>query len=206
MEQIFNNQLLKNKVVVITGGTKGVGRAITKACVEYGAKVVFTGRDKSSADEIIKSLSNKKENIKFISADLSNIECCEKLFDEAVKCFGKIDCFINYAGITPVASLTDCDEITFNNVMNVNFKAAFFCCQHAIKNMINNGSGSIILIGSAHSWSGQKDRAVYACSKGALYTLSEHISHNYAKDNIRCNFLTLGWTPTEGEVNLRNLS
>ena len=66
------------------------------------------------------------------------------------------------------------------------------------------GGGSIVLTGSAHAWGGQKDRAAYACSKGVLLTLMEHISHNYANEHIRCNYLTLGWTPTEGEVSLRN--
>ena len=64
--------------------------------------------------------------------------------------------------------------------------------------------GSIVLTGSVHAWGGQKDRAAYACSKGVLRILMEHISHNYASENIRCNYLTLGWTPTEGEVMLRN--
>lgn len=61
-----------------------------------------------------------------------------------------------------------------------------------------------MLTGSAHAWGGQKDRAAYACSKGAVKTLMEHIAHNYASEQIRCNYLTLGWTPTEGEVRLRD--
>lgn len=69
--------------------------------------------------------------------------------------------------------------------------------------MREQGGGSIILTGSAHAWGGQKDRAAYACSKGVLLTLMEHISHNYASERIRCNYLTLGWTPTEGEVAFR---
>lgn len=69
--------------------------------------------------------------------------------------------------------------------------------------MRQNGGGSIVLTGSAHAWGGQKDRAAYACSKGVLLTLMEHIAHNYASEQIRCNYLTLGWTPTEGEVALR---
>ena len=69
--------------------------------------------------------------------------------------------------------------------------------------MRKNGGGSIVLTGSENAWGGQKDRAAYACSKGVLITLSEHISHNYASEMIRCNYLTLGWTPTEGEVTLR---
>lgn len=66
-----------------------------------------------------------------------------------------------------------------------------------------NGGGSIVITGSAHAWGGQKDRAAYACSKGVLLTLMEHIAHNYANEQIRCNYLTLGWTPTEGEISLR---
>ena len=69
--------------------------------------------------------------------------------------------------------------------------------------MRQNGGGSIVLTGSAHAWGGQKDRAAYACSKGVLLTLMEHIAHNYACEQIRCNYLTLGWTPTEGEVEFR---
>ena len=87
--------------------------------------------------------------------------------------------------------------------MDINFKAAFFCCQQAVKYMRLNGGGSIVLTGSAHAWGGQKDRAAYACSKGVLLTLMEHIAHQYANENIRCNYLTLGWTPTEGEIALR---
>ena len=87
--------------------------------------------------------------------------------------------------------------------MDVNYKAAFFCCQKAVQYMRKGNGGSIVLTGSAHAWGGQKDRTAYACSKGVLLTLSEHIAHNYASEQIRCNYLTLGWTPTEGEVALR---
>jgi 2-deoxy-D-gluconate 3-dehydrogenase len=139
----------------------------------------------------------------FVHTDLENVEDCQKLFDEAYQTFGKIDGFFNYAGITPISPLDTCDEDTFNAVMNINFRACFFCCQQAVKYMRQNGGGSIVLTGSPHAWGGEKDRAAYACSKGVLLTLMEHIAHNYASENIRCNYLTLGWTPTEGEVALR---
>lgn len=69
--------------------------------------------------------------------------------------------------------------------------------------MKENQGGSIVLTGSPHAWGGEKDRAAYACSKGVLLTLMDHIAQNYGSDQIRCNYLTLGWTPTEGEVALR---
>ena len=197
-------QRLKDKVIVISGGTKGVGKTMAEICGQEGAKVVIGGRDESAALEIIKSIRTNGSDGIFVYTDLNSVDDCKKLFDEGFNAFGKIDGFFNYAGITPVSPLDTCDQKTFDDVMNINFRAAFFCCQNAIKYMRMNGGGSIVLTGSAHAWSGEKDRAAYACSKGVLLTLMEHIAHNYAAEHIRCNYLTLGWTPTEGEIMLRN--
>ena len=193
---------LTGKVIVVSGGTKGVGKAAVKAFTRQGAAVAFGGRDDSAAKEIL-DFVNDKHKICYAHTELDKIDDCRKLFETAYKTFGHIDGFFNYAGITPISPLDECDEKTFDSIMAVNFKACFFCCQEAIKYMRLSGGGSIILTGSAHAWGGQKDRAAYACSKGVLLTLMEHIAHNYAGENIRCNYLTLGWTPTEGEVNLR---
>lgn len=195
---------LEGKVIVVSGGTKGVGRTVSEEFAREGAKVVIGGRDEEAALKSIRLMRTYGSDGLFVYTDLNNVDDCKNLFDEAYKKFGKIDGFFNYAGITPVSPLDTCDEETFNNVMNVNFRACFFCCQQAIKYMRMNDGGSIVLTGSAHAWGGQKDRAAYACSKGVLLTLMEHISHNYASEHIRCNYLTLGWTPTEGEVSLRN--
>ena len=195
---------LKDKVIVVSGGTKGVGRAAAEEFARYGAKVVIGGRDEEAALKSIRIMRTYGSDGLFVYTDLHKVDDCKKLFDEAYEKFGRIDGFFNYAGVTPVSPLDSCDEKTFDEVMDVNFKACFFCCQEAIKYMRMNGSGSIVFTGSAHAWGGQKDRAAYACSKGVLITLMEHISHNYAYEQIRCNYLTLGWTPTEGEVTLRN--
>lgn len=195
---------LKDKVIVISGGTSGVGRAAAEKFAEEGAKVVISGKDTiENAQKVLRTIKVYGSEGIFVYTDLNDISYCKKLFDEAIKAFGKIDGFFNYAGITPVSALDTCDEETFDHVMDVNFKSCFFCCQEAIKYMRQNGGGSIVFTGSAHAWGGQKDRAAYACSKGVLLTLMEHIAHNYASEHIRCNYLTLGWTPTEGEVNFR---
>lgn len=194
---------LRDKVIVISGGTKGVGRTIAEVCGREGAKVVIGGRDEMAAREIVRNIRTFGSEGIFVYTDLNKVEDCRLLFSHAFKQYGKIDGFFNYAGITPVSPLYSCDQETFDSVMNINFRACFFCCQQAVNYMKNNGGGSIVLTGSAHAWGGQKDRAAYACSKGVLLTLMEHISHNYANEQIRCNYLTLGWTPTEGEVSLR---
>ena len=194
---------LEGKVIVVSGGTKGVGRAASEAFAKEGARVVIGGRDEQAAQKAIRQMNIYGSEGLFKYTELTDVDQCTGLIDYAFDNYGRVDGFFNYAGITPVSPLDTCDEKTFDSVMDINFKAAFFCCQQCIKYMRQTGGGSIVLTGSAHAWSGQKDRAAYACSKGVLRTLSEHIAHNYAEEQIRCNYLTLGWTPTEGEVTLR---
>lgn len=194
---------LEDKVIVISGGTKGVGKAFAAHAAAEGAKVVIGGRDREAAESVLARVRENGSVGVFVYTDLLKVNDCIRLFDVAYDAFGKIDGFFNYAGVTPVTPLDTCDEETFDWVMDVNFKACFFCCQQAVKYMRMNGGGSIVLTGSAHGWGGQKDRAAYACSKGVLRILMEHISHQYAMEQIRCNYLTLGWTPTEGELALR---
>ena len=200
----MSEKRLSGKVIVVSGGTKGVGKAAAEEFARQGASVVIGGRDEESALKSIRVMNTYGAQGIFVHTDLENVRDCRRLFTSGYEAFGRIDGFFNYAGVTPVSPLDSCDEETFDRVMDINFKACFFCCQEAIKFMRECGGGSIVLTGSAHAWGGQKDRAAYACSKGVLLTLMEHISHNYANEHIRCNYLTLGWTPTEGEASLRN--
>lgn len=200
----MDSKRLKDKVIVISGGTSGVGRAAAEKFAEEGARVVISGKDTiENAQKVLRTIKTYGSEGIFVYTDLNDISYCKKLFYEAYKKYGRIDGFFNYAGITPVSGLDTCDEETFDHIMDINFKSCFFCCQEAIKYMRQIGGGSIVFTGSAHAWGGQKDRAAYACSKGVLLTLMEHIAHNYASEHIRCNYLTLGWTPTEGEVRFR---
>ena len=199
------NKRLKDKVIIVTGGTKGVGRAGAEAFAKEGASVVIAGRDEASALKSIRLMKTFGAEGMFIHTDLSKIEDIKHLFATAYERFGHIDGLFAYAGVTPVSPLDTVDEKTFDFVTSINYKGTFFCCQQAINYMRkNNGKGgSIVLTGSAHGWGGQKDRAAYAMTKGVLRILNEHIGHQYATEHIRCNYLTLGWTPTEGEVALR---
>lgn len=187
---------------MISGGTKGVGRAAAEEFARQGAKVVIGGRDEESAMKSIRLMRTYGTEGLFVYTDLENVEDCKKLMDETYNRFGKIDGFFNYAGITPVSPLDTCDEYTFDKVMDVNFKACFFCCQQAIKYMRMNGGGRLssrvqLMLGEG------KKIVVHMLVQRSLRILMEHLSHQYAKEHIRCNYLTLGWTPTEGEVALR---
>ena len=168
-----------------------------------GADVVISGRDTVSAQQIIDKAKNYPGTITFKKTDLHSVKEIEMLFDYVKDQFGRLDGFVNYAGVTPAAALVECSEELFDEVFSIDIKAAFFCCQNAIRLMQKSGGGSIVLVGSTHHRRGNKDRTAYACAKGALFTLSNHIARHYAVDKIRCNYLVMGWTPTDGELALR---
>ena len=197
------NLSLRNKIILISGGTKGVGRQAALKAAMLGADVVISGRDSESAQLIVDEAKNYPGSITFKKTDLHSVKEIEILFAYVEEQFGRLDGFVNYAGVTPAAALVDCSEELFDEVFSIDIKAAFFCCQNAIRLMQKSGGGSIVLVGSTHHRRGNKDRTAYACAKGALFTLSNHIARHYAIDKIRCNYLVMGWTPTDGELALR---
>lgn len=194
--------LLQDKVIVISGGTKGVGKGVALEAVRQGAKVVIAGRDQEAAKNVIDKIHEMSGEAVFVPVDLHHVEECEVMFQKAIEIYGKIDGFVNYAGVTYPASLLECEEKIFDDIFDINVKAAFFCMKYAIKYMKKNG-GSIVVFGSPHDDKGEKDRAAYACSKAAVSVLVTHIAKYYSVDKIRANYITMGWTPTEGELALR---
>lgn len=194
---------MKDKVIVITGGLNGVGKAVAIECAKRGSIVVIADRNEEDVSTFLKEAVMCIGSFSFIKTNLERVEECKFLFDETNRRFDRLDGFFNYAGITPSSSLLDCEESHFNAIFNINTRGALFCCKYALKYMIASGGGSIVLTGSPHAWAGEKDRVAYACSKGAIVTLSDHIAKHYAKNGIRSNYVTMGWTPTEGEIELR---
>lgn len=190
------------KTVMILGGTKGVGKEILKSSLAKGYNVAFSGRKQEVADELIKSL-NAEKKLYFHKVDLNTTEQIESFVQGTINKFGNIDALVLYAGITPVSSLIETEEDTYDSVFNVNLKGPYFLIKHVIKYMKKAGTGSIVFFGSAHMDYGQKDRTAYALTKGTLYTLSRHIAHHYAQYGIRSNYVVMGWTTTEGELELR---
>ena len=195
---------LKDKSIIVVGGTKGVGRSVAEGCSLQGAKVIVAGRDEKAADEIFNNVKTKcLYNPEFIKTDVTKIEELKTLVDKAEKLNKKIDGLFYYSGLLPSAYLYDTPEEMFDSVINVNVKGAFYCSSYVVKSMLKTGGGSIVFTGSAHGYGGEEDRAVYAVSKGALLTLMKHIAKNYTKHNIRANWITMGWVATPGEMALR---
>ena len=195
---------MNKETFVIAGGTKGVARQVVIELVKLGHNVVFGDLGNiNDANNLLLELENYNGKAYFILTDITKVNDCENLFKFAYKKFGYINGFFSYAGITPIQSLLECTEEIHDEIFNVNLKGALFCSKYAIKYMKENGGGSIVFTGPPHSDAGEIDRVSYACSKGAIVTLANHIAKNYGKYNIRSNYITMGWTPTEGELTLR---
>jgi NAD(P)-dependent dehydrogenase (short-subunit alcohol dehydrogenase family) len=195
---------LEDKSILIIGGTKGVGRGVAERCAIEGARLVIAGRDEAVAEEIIGKYDGRVPyRPVYIHMDVTDLDEIEEGVAKVEELNGRIDGLFYYSGILPVATLNDTDETIFDRVMDINVKGAFFVCKAVVHSMLKTGGGSIVLNGSAHGYGGEEDRAAYAVSKGALITLMKHISKNYAKYNIRANWITMGWVATPGELELR---
>ena len=195
---------MNKKTFVVAGGTTGVAREVILELLHLGHNVVFGDlSDKKTAAEILNKQKNSKGVGYFRTTDISKVQDCEELFKLAYEKFGQVNGFFSYAGITPAETLLDCTEEMHDSILNINLKGALFCSKYAVKYMKESGGGSIVFTGSPHSDAGEIDRVSYACSKGAVVTLANHIAKNYGQYKIRSNYITMGWTPTEGELALR---
>lgn len=198
------NGLLKDKVILISGGNKGVGAELAIECCRQGAKVVIGARNEEYADRVLSAAREKGYEITFVPTDLRKVDQIKNLVEQTIKTYGRIDGYVNYAGLLPAATITESEEEMFDEVFAVNIKAAMFACKYVIPEMQRIGGGSIVFIGSPHAYGGDKDRTIYALSKGALLTLMKHVASHYQSDQIRSNWVTMGWIPTPGEMALRH--
>lgn len=198
------HDLLMEKVILITGGNKGVGAELAIECGRQGAKVAIAARNVEYADKVLAEAKEKGYDITFFPTDLKNVDQIKSMVQDTIKKYGRIDGLVNYAGLLPAATLIDTEEEMFDEVFAVNIKAAMFCCKYVVPEMQRIGGGSIVFIGSPHAYGGDKDRTTYALSKGALLTLMKHVSSHYQADQIRSNWITMGWIPTPGEMSLRH--
>ena len=193
----------EGKVVIVTGGSLGIGRETSILLAKEGAKVAVTDILDDKGQELTKEIIQSGGVAKFWHLDVSDEKEVEKVYNEVVKEFGKLDATVNNAGIAgadkPTHELT---EEEWDTVMNVNVKGVFFCTKYAIPHMKKGGSGSIINLSSIYGLIGAGDIPPYHASKGAVRLMSKNDALIYAKDNIRVNSVHPGfiWTPLVEEL------
>ncbi|RME19829.1 MAG: SDR family oxidoreductase, partial [Candidatus Zixiibacteriota bacterium] len=194
-------QTLADKVVVITGASRGIGAAIAAAMARERAKLVLCGRNKTRLKQVAKSLAGAE--VVTISADITRPAGMKTIATTAVKHFGHIDIFINNAGVGLHKPLTETTEKEFDTIFDTNLKAVFFCFRVILPIMRRQGFGQIINISSMAGKQGVPGLAAYSASKAAMNVLSEAVAGEVRNDNIKVSVLA----PASVETNfMSNLS
>ena len=188
---------LKDKVVVITGGTSGIGEATAKMFLKEGAKVVIVGSSKEKGARACDEIKKMGYEIKFIQADISKPGDVKALMDEVVITYKKIDYAVNNAAVDhePVRA-HEIPEEDWDRVIAVNLKGTWLCMKYELAQMLKQGCGSIVNVSSQGGLVAAPLIAAYASSKGGILQLTRTAALEYAADNIRINAVCPGTTRT----------
>lgn len=193
--------LLAGKIVLVNGGTQGVGAAIARAAAEQGAEAIaITGRTTEAGETLAQELSDRGTATMFLRADMASVADARSTVTKAIKRFGRVDHVVCAAGLTTRGTMLDTDEELFDAHIAVNLRAPFFIMQEAITHLKDrNVGGSIVNIVTMSEHGGQPYLAPYVASKAGLAGLIRNAAHAHRWDRIRINGLNIGWTATAGE-------
>jgi 3-oxoacyl-[acyl-carrier protein] reductase len=191
-------KLLEGKSILITGGSRGIGKGIVKVLIENGANVAFTYASSASpALELSEKLNSSKTKCISYKSDASVFSDCEKLIENVINDFGNIDVLINNAGITKDNLLMRMSEEDYDIVMEVNMKSVFNMTKACQRTFLKNRKGSIINMSSVVGVKGNAGQSNYAASKSAIIGFSKSIALELGSRNIRCNVIAPGFIKTE---------
>ncbi|MBI5633734.1 MAG: 3-oxoacyl-[acyl-carrier-protein] reductase [Nitrospirae bacterium] len=187
---------LKGQVVMITGGARGIGKAIAEAFAAKGADLVIADISLETADETAKELSQKGVRAKAAKLDVSKAAEVAGVFDETVKDFGRVDILVNNAGITRDGLLLRMKEEDWDLVLGINLKGVFLCTKEAVKVMVKQRYGRIINIASVVAFMGNPGQANYSASKAGIIGLTKTTAREYANRGITANAVAPGFIST----------
>ena len=190
--------LLEGKVAIVTGASRGIGKAIAQQFIAQGAKVAFTYRSSAEAAAALeKELSAGGGTVKGFQSDAASMTDAERLVGEVVEAFGTVDIVINNAGITDDTLLMRMTEEQWDRVISVNLKSCFNLTKAVMRTMLKARSGSIVNISSVVGVHGNAGQANYAASKAGILGFTKSVALELGSRNIRCNAIAPGFIETE---------
>jgi NAD(P)-dependent dehydrogenase (short-subunit alcohol dehydrogenase family) len=189
---------LEGKIAIVTGAGSGIGRATAHRFVREGARVVVNDINNQALGETVGGFGLDQYEV--VSGDVADERTAEELARVARDRFGRIDVLVNNAGVPCVVDVTDVTDEIFDRVVGVNLKAMVWCCKHVLPTMLQQGSGSIINLGSISSFTGQESdgtsMALYNLTKAAAVQLAVSLATRYGPQGIRANAVCPGVTKT----------
>ena len=187
---------LKDKVVIITGASSGIGEAIAREFAYNGSRVVLAARSEEKLSDISEELKHYNENILYVKTDVSIESECKNLIDKTIEKFGTVDILVNNAGISMRALFPDVDLKVLHRLMDVNFWGTVYCTKYAINYLIKN-KGSLIGVSSVAGFHGLPGRTGYSASKFAIHGFLETIRIENLKNGLHVMIIAPGFTTTD---------
>lgn len=186
----------QGKTVIVTGSTRGIGRAIAYRFAQMGANVMLSGTT-DKVYEVCDEFRKEGFSVEGFSGDLGSSQAAQDLVDKTISTFGSIDVLVNNAGITRDKLLIRMDEEDWDKVMETNLRSAFLCTKAAVRIMMKKRSGSIINISSISGLMGNVGQANYAASKAGLIGFTKSVAREFAARGITCNAIAPGFIETQ---------
>jgi 3-oxoacyl-[acyl-carrier protein] reductase len=185
----MNKYNFNERVAIVTGGAQGFGLAITKKIIQSGGKVIVWDIDKEALQKAQKDINS--DNFTFQIVDVTDFKVIENSFKDSEKQFGKIDVFVNNAGITGMnAKVWDYPLNEWKKVMELNLNSTFYCCKAIVPHMIRNNYGRIVNIASIAGKEGNPNASAYSTSKAGVIGLTKSLGKELADKNIAVNCIT----------------
>ncbi|MFP4036619.1 MAG: SDR family NAD(P)-dependent oxidoreductase [Desulfobacteraceae bacterium] len=196
---------LKDKVALVTGSSRGVGRSVALAYGKEGAKVVVNYSSSSkAADEAVKAIQDMGSDAIAVRADVAKKEEAEALVNAAIERFGRLDVLVNNAGFTRPALLLKMTEEQWDEVLDIHLKGAFLCSQFAGRRMKEQEKGSIINVTSVAGIVGTVGQVNYSAAKGGVISMTKSTARELARYNITANVVSLGIVATDMTEKIRS--
>ncbi len=189
---------LAGKVVLITGSTRGIGRALAHACAAEGAKVAICGRNREDLVAVSDELNSMGAEVCAVKIDLSDYSSAIKLVDGVHRAFGRIDVLINNHGVLgPMETLMEYPDEEWERVMNTNLNSTYWVTKEVLGKMVPQKSGSVVMVSSGVARAGRAKWGAYAVSKAGMECMAEVISDELRDQGVRVNVVNPGATRTE---------
>ena len=183
----FPNFALSDRVAIVTGGNKGIGRTIALCMAQAGADVVVTGRTKQELKEVCTEIKRLGNKALWVEMDVRNVMDVERMVAQVLEAFGRIDVLVNNAGISHVVPAEDHTEEIWDAIIDTNLKGVFLCSQAVGRQMIKQKRGSIVNMSSQAGTVGLLNHVAYCASKGGVNLLTKVLALEWAPHNVRVN-------------------